>query len=66
MKLNATSEMVPLSWAAFSNIHPFVPVNQVEGYMEIIKELEIDLCTITGFDAVSLQPIQEHKESMQV
>jgi len=56
MKLNATSEMVPLSWAAFSNVHPFVPVNQVEGYMEIIKELEKDLCTITGFDAVSLQP----------
>jgi glycine dehydrogenase len=56
MKLNATSEMVPLSWAAFSNIHPFVPVNQVEGYMEIIKELERDLCVITGFDAVSLQP----------
>jgi len=56
MKLNATSEMVPLSWAAFSNIHPFVPVNQVEGYMEIINELEKDLCIITGFDAVSLQP----------
>ena len=56
MKLNATSEMVPLSWAAFSNIHPFVPVDQVPGYMEIINELEKDLCTITGFDAVSLQP----------
>ena len=56
MKLNATSEMVPLSWAAFSNIHPFVPVDQVDGYMEIIEELERDLCTITGFDAVSLQP----------
>lgn len=56
MKLNATSEMVPLSWAAFSNIHPFVPLNQVEGYMEVIRELEKDLCTITGFDAVSLQP----------
>ncbi len=56
MKLNATSEMVPLSWAAFSNIHPFVPINQVDGYMEILDELEKDLCTITGFDAVSLQP----------
>jgi glycine dehydrogenase len=56
MKLNATSEMVPLSWAAFSNIHPFVPSDQVEGYMEIIRDLEDDLCEITGFDAVSLQP----------
>ncbi len=56
MKLNATSEMVPLSWAAFSNVHPFVPLNQVDGYMEIIKDLEKDLCTITGFDAVSFQP----------
>ena len=56
MKLNATSEMVPLSWAAFSSIHPFVPVDQVEGYQEIIRDLEKDLCVITGFDAVSLQP----------
>ncbi len=56
MKLNATSEMVPLSWAAFSNVHPFVPVDQVEGYMEIIHELEKDLCIITGFHSVSLQP----------
>jgi glycine dehydrogenase len=56
MKLNATSEMVPLSWAAFSTIHPFVPVDQVEGYQEIIRDLEKDLCVITGFDAVSLQP----------
>lgn len=56
MKLNATSEMVPLSWAAFSNIHPFVPVNQAQGYQEIIRDLEKDLCVITGFDAVSLQP----------
>lgn len=56
MKLNATSEMVPLSWAAFSNVHPFVPVEQAQGYQQIIKELERDLCVITGFDAVSLQP----------
>jgi glycine dehydrogenase len=56
MKLNATSEMVPLSWAAFSSIHPFAPLNQVEGYLEVIEELEKDLCAITGFDAVSLQP----------
>ncbi|HEX5002212.1 MAG TPA: aminomethyl-transferring glycine dehydrogenase [Bacteroidia bacterium] len=56
MKLNATSEMVPLSWAAFSNIHPFVPVEQAQGYLQVIKELEHDLCLITGFHAVSLQP----------
>lgn len=56
MKLNATSEMVPLSWAAFSSLHPFVPTNQAEGYLEMIHDLEKDLCAITGFDAMSLQP----------
>lgn len=56
MKLNAASEMIPLSWPEFSNIHPFVPANQAEGYQQIIKELSQDLCTITGFTACSLQP----------
>lgn len=56
MKLNATTEMMPLSWPEFSSIHPFVPVNQALGYAQIIKELEKDLCTITGFSGVSLQP----------
>jgi glycine dehydrogenase len=56
MKLNAASEMIPLSWPSFANIHPFVPVNQAEGYQYIIKELEKDLAEITGFDATSLQP----------
>ena len=56
MKLNATSEMIPLSWNHFSRIHPFQPVEQVEGYAQIIRELEEYLCTITGFNAVSLQP----------
>lgn len=56
MKLNATSEMVPISWAAFSSIHPFVPLDQVEGYLLVIRELEDQLCKITGFSAVSLQP----------
>lgn len=56
MKLNATSEMAPLSWPEFSSMHPFVPIEQAEGYQEIIKDLERDLCVITGFDAVSLQP----------
>ncbi len=56
MKLNATSEMMPLSWPLWNSIHPFAPVEQAQGYAQIIKELEQYLCTITGFDAVSLQP----------
>ncbi len=56
MKLNAAAEMLPLSWPEFGAIHPFVPANQAEGYLEMIKELERDLAVITGFDAVSLQP----------
>lgn len=56
MKLNATSEMVPLSWPEFADIHPFAPSDQTEGYRQLIKELEEDLATITGFEAVSLQP----------
>ena len=56
MKLNATSEMAPVSWPEFSTMHPFAPVEQAAGYMQIIQELEKDLCVITGFDAVSLQP----------
>ncbi len=56
MKLNATAEMVGLSWDEFANMHPFVPIKQAEGYMEIINELAKDLCEITGFPAVSLQP----------
>jgi len=56
MKLNATSEMAPVSWPEFSSIHPFVPQDQVTGYAQIINELEQYLCEVTGFDAVSLQP----------
>lgn len=56
MKLNATTQMAPLSWAAFSSIHPFAPANQVEGYLEMIKNLESYLSKITGFAATSLQP----------
>lgn len=56
MKLNATSEMAPLSWHEFSKIHPFVPLGQAEGYTEIFKELEKALSEITGFPGVSLQP----------
>ena len=56
MKLNATTEMIPISWPGFSSIHPFVPVGQVPGYAELIRELEEDLAVITGFDKISLQP----------
>jgi glycine dehydrogenase len=56
MKLNAAVEMFPLSWPEFGNIHPFVPVDQAEGYYEMIHNLENDLCKITGFAGFSLQP----------
>ncbi|KAI4202127.1 MAG: hypothetical protein LQ350_002794 [Teloschistes chrysophthalmus] len=56
MKLNATTEMIPVSWPEFSSMHPFAPVDQAKGYKELIKELEEDLAEITGFHAVSLQP----------
>jgi glycine dehydrogenase len=56
MKLNAATELIPVSWEAFANIHPLVPVNQVKGYYKIFKELETWLSEITGFDACSLQP----------
>ena len=56
MKLNATTEMAGITWDEFANIHPFAPEDQTIGYKEIFSELEKDLCSITGFDAVSLQP----------
>ncbi|CAF9933731.1 glycine decarboxylase subunit P [Imshaugia aleurites] len=56
MKLNATTEMIPVSWPEFSSIHPFVPLDQAKGYKTMIDELERDLAEVTGFDAVSLQP----------
>ncbi|KAI0962018.1 hypothetical protein AcV7_000958 [Taiwanofungus camphoratus] len=56
MKLNSTSSMIPLTWPEFGNVHPFAPPDQVKGYEEIIKELESDLCKITGFYACSVQP----------
>ena len=56
MKLNPAVTMMPLSWAELGNIHPFVPADQAEGYMEMINELSKDLATITGFAGVSLQP----------
>ncbi len=56
MKLNATAEMVPVTWPEFGRIHPFAPAAQTEGYQELFRTLEADLCDITGFAAVSLQP----------
>jgi len=56
MKLNAAAEMLPLTWPAFANLHPFAPQDQAPGYHIIFRELEAALCEITGFAAVSLQP----------
>src|SRR5665213_3234710 len=56
MKLNAATELIPVSWAHFSRIHPFAPASQTEGYNFIVKDLEKLLCNITGFTACSLQP----------
>jgi glycine dehydrogenase len=56
MKLNATSEMIPLTWPEFASLHPFAPREQAEGYYELFARLEKWLCDITGYDAISLQP----------
>ena len=56
MKLNATTEMIPVTWRQFSNLHPFAPLDQTQGYQQLFEELEEMLCEVTGFDAVSLQP----------
>ena len=56
MKLNAASEMLPITWPEFSRLHPFAPIEQAEGYQQVFRELESMLCEITGLAAVSLQP----------
>ena len=56
MKLNATSEMIPVTWPEFSDLHPFAPAEQAEGYHQLFRELEEMLMACTGYDAVSLQP----------
>jgi glycine dehydrogenase len=56
MKLNATTEMMPLTWAEFANLHPFAPREQARGYQALFARLEHWLCEITGYDAISLQP----------
>ena len=56
MKLNAATEMLPITWPEFANVHPFAPAEQTQGYSELCDTLESALCEITGYDAVSLQP----------
>ncbi|AXE34175.1 aminomethyl-transferring glycine dehydrogenase [Chromobacterium phragmitis] len=56
MKLNATSEMIPITWPEFANMHPFAPREQTVGYLELIEGLQAQLKAITGFDAISMQP----------
>ena len=56
MKLNATVEMIPVTWPEFAAIHPFAPADQTRGYQTMIERLSKDLCEITGYDAISLQP----------
>jgi glycine dehydrogenase len=56
MKLNATAEMMPVTWPEFARMHPFAPLDQAQGYLQLFAELERDLAELTGYDAVSLQP----------
>ena len=56
MKLNATAEMLPITWPEFSQIHPFAPRNQASGYLEMLESLQNQLKAITGFDAIAIQP----------
>ncbi|MGI3186250.1 aminomethyl-transferring glycine dehydrogenase [Nioella aestuarii] len=56
MKLNAAAEMMPITWPEFSNMHPFAPAEQAQGFAEMAKDLSAQLCEITGYDAMSLQP----------
>ena len=56
MKLNGTTEMMPITWPEFAAMHPFAPEEQAAGYRELFDDLERALCEITGYDAVSLQP----------
>uniref|UniRef100_A0A665WEN5 glycine dehydrogenase (aminomethyl-transferring) n=1 Tax=Echeneis naucrates TaxID=173247 RepID=A0A665WEN5_ECHNA len=56
MKLNSSSELMPITWREFANIHPFVPLDQAEGYQTLFRQLERDLCEVTGYDKISFQP----------
>lgn len=56
MKLNATAEMIPVTWPEFGQMHPFAPVEQAEGYTQLFNELDEWLSSLTGFHKVSMQP----------
>jgi glycine dehydrogenase len=56
MKLNATAEMIPLSWPEFADIHPYAPADQMQGYAQVVEDLSAKLCAVTGYDALSMQP----------
>uniref|UniRef100_A0A667XF94 Glycine cleavage system P protein n=1 Tax=Myripristis murdjan TaxID=586833 RepID=A0A667XF94_9TELE len=56
MKLNSSSELMPITWKEFANIHPFVPLDQAQGYQQLFRQLERDLCEVTGYDKISFQP----------
>ncbi len=56
MKLNATSEMIPITWPEFANVHPFAPADQLQGYQELDEQLRAWLCQATGYAGISLQP----------
>src|SRR5690606_14764289 len=56
MKLNASAEMMPITWPGFCDMHPYAPADQAQGYQELVERLSAALCEITGYDAVSLQP----------
>ena len=65
MKLNATAEMIPVTWPEIGNLHPFTPADQTAGYAELIQNLETWLMEITGFTGVSPNPTVGRKENMQ-
>ncbi len=65
MKLNATAEMLPVSWPEFSELHPFAPKDQAEGYAEMIADLSQKLADITGYAAISMQPNSARRASMR-
>ncbi|KAK6312945.1 hypothetical protein J4Q44_G00162920 [Coregonus suidteri] len=56
MKLNSSSELMPITWKEFANLHPFCPLDQAEGYQQLFRQLEKDLCEVTGYDKISFQP----------
>uniref|UniRef100_A0A673XGB5 Glycine cleavage system P protein n=1 Tax=Salmo trutta TaxID=8032 RepID=A0A673XGB5_SALTR len=56
MKLNSSSELMPITWNEFANLHPFCPLDQAEGYQLLFRQLEKDLCEVTGYDKISFQP----------